>query len=275
MARPMSKRKKKHKDENGNSKQPTTSVPEPKPEPQTDWLGLVAGLLATSGLAIIIVNNDSKGVVISAWVAMGFAVALVVFKLWKRFTWPFWRKAVALGLLIGAFGYVAHSNITERLRPSYVFVAPGVWMNNDTWYLFVNHRGSKTSYNVQILFLDADRGEFLRRTKTSLSPEDLESEQALVTFPEINPLGRGSIFAQHFNWKPFAPENSHFNAAITWRDGGVNEELEIVKIQEKWAYAMKVRDRDSGKELLRCHDLNFPSDESAPSCFPDVVKTSN
>jgi len=267
MALPMSKRKKKHKNPDSN---PPASPAEPKPEAQTEWFGLVLGLLVTFALSIIIINNDSKTVVISAWLAMAVAVGLVLYKLWKAVSWAVWEKVVAVSVTMIVFGYFASTSIRDRLRPSYVFVAPGVWLNNDTWYLLVNHRGPKTSSNVQILFQDADRGEYLRRTQQSLSADDLNSEQFLVNFPEINPLGRGSIFAQHFLWKPFSPQHSHFSATVTWRDGGVNEEIEIVKIQGKWAYAMKVSDRETGKELIHCRDKDFPSNEVLPACFPDV-----
>jgi hypothetical protein len=124
---------------------------------------------------------------------------------------------------------------------------------------------------VQVLFIDEDRKDYAR-TQTSFTPADVNSYQTLWSLPEVNPMGRGSIFAQQMFWKPFNLPHSRFTAEITWRDGGVHEELQIAKVNEKWQYAMQVSDRESKKELIRCRDKDFPSTEALPPCFPDLTQ---
>jgi hypothetical protein len=184
-----------------------------------------------------------------------------------------WSRFIRLGLLgvvwVTFLGAAGHS--IKVAMPSFVFVVPGIWLNGDTWDFIINHRGTRTSYSVEILFVDKDRREYLTRTQKSLTPDDLNSYQMLLRLPEVNPKGRGSVFAKQFMWKPFSPLRSHFEAEITWRDGSVHEEVEIAKIQDKWTYAISLTDRESGKSLLRCHDKEFPSTETLPPCFPAVT----
>jgi hypothetical protein len=72
-------------------------------------------------------------------------------------------------------------------------------------------------------------------------------------------MGRRSIFAQQMFWKPFNLPHSRFTAEITWREGGVHEELQIARVNEKWQYAMQVSERESKKSLLWCRDKEFLS----------------
>jgi hypothetical protein len=269
----MSKRhKKKH---NGNQSEKKDTEPVKPAEPKTDWFGIVVPLLISFGLAIVIVNNEARAVIIGAWFCIAIALSWIAHKLWQGLRWAVWKKYASVILLAAVFIFLAHANIRERLRPSFVFVSPGVLLNNDTWYMIENHRGPKTSYNGQILFTDVDRLDFLRLSQQSFSDADTRSYTVLIPFSEVNPMGRGNIFAQHFLWKPFTLSHSHFTADITWRDGGVTEELEIANVQDKWVDSIKVRDRETGKELLRCHDEKFPSSEAAPPCFPDVTQPGN
>ena len=177
-------------------------------------------------------------------------------------------------VITGVFLWFAQRNIAERLKPSFVFVVPGVWLNEDAWAFLINHRGPKTSYNTQILFVDQDRKNALKHRQTSLSPADIDTFQVLLSFPEVNPMGSGSIFAQQFQWKPLNSTRSRFNAEITWRDGAVHQELEIAKVQEKWTYRIKVIDRDSGKILFWCRDKDYPSAEPTSPCLPRVAQPS-
>ena len=221
-------------------------------------------------MSIIIINNDSAAVLIASWAGLGIALGWCLFKVLKPFTWRLWQKSILIvlaPLLVGSFAY---GNIRERLKPSFVFVVPGVVLNGDSWDFIVNHRGPKTSYSTQILFQDNDRFEYLRRTKQNLTPQDLNSYQTLLSIPEVNPKGRGSIFAKQFRWRPFNFLNSHFTAEITWRDGGAHEEIRIARVQDKWKYAISLDDKETGKNLFRCKDDGFPASDSLPSCFPGI-----
>jgi len=241
---------------------------------KTDWFGVAVPLLISFGLAILIINNDSPRVLVLAWMSVGGAVVWAIVKLLQRLRWVWWKKTIPAGITLVFIAYFGYQNIRERLRPSFVFVTPGVLLNEDTWDFIVNHRGSKTSYNPQILFVDEDRLEYLRRTTKALTPEDFKSYQLLLSLPEMNPKGRGTVFAKQFQWKPFSLTNSHFTAEITWRDGSAREEMRIAKVKKDWKYSIVVRNKETGKFLYRCQDENFPStDANLPSCLPDIVAT--
>jgi hypothetical protein len=241
---------------------------------KTEWFGAIFPLVLGLGVQYVIPIESAFGAYFG-WFCYAVALGLLLRLLWKQIAWLRFAKGLLVCVIAGVFLWVAQRNIVERLRPSFVFAAPGVWLNEDTWAFLMNHRGPKTSYNTQILFVDQDRKDALTHMQTSLSPADINIFQGLLSFSEVNPMGRGSIFAQQFLWKPFSPTHSHFNAEITWRDGAVHQELEIAKRQEKWTYRMKVIDRDSGKILLWCHDKDFPSNEPTPPCFPAAVQPSN
>lgn len=258
----------------GYSKRKSAPQPDDKAEPssreRTDWFGIVVPLLISFGLAVVIINNDTAVVLISAWAGLAVAVGWCLSRFLKRFAWRLWHKAIPIvvaSLLVCSW---ASSNIRERLKPSFVFVIPGVVLNGDTWDFVVQHRGSKTTYSTQILFQDDDRLEYLRRTKEALAPEDVNGYQFLLSIPEVNPKGRGSIFAKQFQWKPFNFANSHFTAEITWRDGGAHEEIRIARIQNNWKYAISLDDKETGKNLFRCKDDGFPAVDPLPPCFPGI-----
>ena len=239
------------------------------------WFWSVVFFLISLGFPIVFPNADSVPLMYFGWTLWGLTLALLLLAFWLQPVGKRWAKIVLSFVAVFVFLLAAHRNIVQRLRPSFVFMAPGVVLNGDTWDFITNHRGPKSSFNVQILFMDEDRKNYLTRTKTSLTPDDINSEQALWALPEVNPLGRGNIFAQQLIWKPFNLSFSHFTAEITWRDGSVHEELQIARVQDKWQYAMRVNDRESGKRLIWCRDKDFPSNETLPPCFPDVVKESN
>jgi hypothetical protein len=226
-------------------------------------------------LPIVFPKAESDHLVYFGWTLWGLTLALFLLGFWLQIVWKRWVKGALAFVAVFVFFWVAHRNIVQRLRPSFVFMVPGVVLNGDTWDFITNHRGPKSSSNVQILFIDEDRKYYLTRNKTSLTPDDINSEQALWALPEVNPMGRGNIFAQQLVWKPFNLSLSHFTAEITWRDGSVHEELQIARVQGKWQYAMQVNDRESGKRLIWCSDKEFPSNETLPPCFPDVIKESN
>jgi hypothetical protein len=211
-------------------------------------------------------------VVYCGWFLWGLTVALFLVGVWQQLKSPRWAKLLLVLASASVFLWAAHRSIIERLKPSFVYISPGVIFNGDTWDFIANHRGSRTSFSVQMLFIDEDRKDYLSRTQTSFTPADVTSYQTLWSLPEVNPMGRGNIFAQQLLWKPFNLPRSRFTVEITWRDGGVHEELQIARVNEKWQYAMQVSDRESKKRLLWCRDKEFPSSEVLPPCFPDITQ---
>lgn len=227
------------------------------------------------GFRLVVPNPESTLAIYLGWLLWLPPAILLAIIFWQHFSWPLWIKTPSVCLFAVVFLWAAYRNIVGRLEPSFVFVAPGVVVNGDSWDFITNHRGPKSSSNVQILFIDEDRRNYLTRTQTYLTPSDISSYQALWSLPEVNPGGRGSIFAQQFIWKPFNFQLSHLTAEITWRDGTVHEDIRIARVDNKWQYLMQVTDPESGKKLISCRDKDFPSSEVLVPCFPDVVKMSN
>jgi len=244
-----------------------------KPEHKINWFELTVPLLIGFGLTVLVANNDAQTVVIAAWAGIFLSAAWLAHKLWTHVSFASWKKSIAALVAASLLSWFAYSSIQERLRPSYVFLNPGPWLLDGRWDLVVNHRGSKTSYGVQILFVDEDRLDSLKRSQKVLSPADLDSYQAILTIPEVNPKGRGTVFAKQFIWRPFSPEKSHFTVEITWRDGRAHEDLRIARVQEKWAYAMSLSNPETGRHLFDCKDPNYPSQDALPACFPGIVST--
>jgi len=274
----MSKRRG-HKSKKHEQKQAEPAAPKVEshapiaaPVQKINWFEVIVPLLIGSGLSVILANNDAQVVVIGSWTGIFISLLWCVFKLWPSLPFAWWKKSTATLIAIFLLGWFAYSDMRERLRPSYPFLHPGVWFTDGRWDLIVNHRGPKTSYSVQILFVDEDRLEFLKRTKKSFDPADLNSYQTTLSIPEVNPKGRGTVFAKQLIWRPFSPEKSHFTTEITWRDGRVHEDIRIARVQDNWFYAMSVSNPETGKHYFDCKDAGFPSPDSLPACFPRITE---
>ena len=268
------RKKKKNRKYDGGQPPPSTLPPSPTPNHanpavhRTEWFWHIVTLFISLGFAIVVNNTDSEVVLYFGWCVWGLTLGLFLHALFLKLVWSLWTKVAFVLAAICIFLWAAHSNIQERLRPSFVSVVPGVLFNGDSWDIIANHRGPKTSYSTQILFVDHDRQDYVAHPQSTLSLADINSYQVLWTLPEVNPMGRGTIFAQQMVWKPYNLAHSHFIADISWRDGSVHEELEIAKVQDTWQYAMKVTNREGGKTLVPCHDKLFPSNAPLSPCFP-------
>jgi hypothetical protein len=278
----MGKHKKRRKKKNAGNNRPSREVHNTLPLATNQsanqqivtrpWFWSIVSFFAALGFPLILPTTDSPIVVYSGWLLWSFPIGLFLIGLWQQLGIPRWTKTVLVLAVAALFSWAAHRNIIERLKPSFAFIVPGVVLNGDEWDFIANHRGSKSSSNVQVLFTDEDRKDYLTHSQTSLTPADINSYQVLWSLPEVNPMGRGSIFAQQLIWKPFNLEHSHFTAEITWRDGSIHEELQIARINEKWQYAMRISDRETGKNLVWCRDKDFPSSDAVPVCFPEMTQ---
>jgi len=149
---------------------------------------------------------------------------------------------------------------------------PGPWLNNNTWDFIIGHKGPKTSRSVEILFTDADKQREVLQRSTFLSQQDIEKYQKILNYPEVNPKGRGHVFATQFLWTPLVPDHEHYTMQITASDRTVHEEMQIERVNNKWLYAMDVTDWETKKILLSCKDSGFPNGPSAKNrCFPDAT----
>lgn len=203
-----------------------------------------------------------------------FAFVLFARAFWEDFDWPRWIKTVVASASSVAFVIVFVLMIRIALRPSFVFLFPGAVMNGGTWDFIVNQRGPETLYAVEFLFIDEDKAAELRKRK-EITPSDLASMQQSFRFPEVNPKGRGSIFARQFLWKPSSFEHEHFSVEITTRNARFHEDMRIEKASGKWLEGITVKDAEKNKILLVRGDDGFPhassSHEKLPRCFPEIT----
>ncbi len=156
---------------------------------------------------------------------------------------------------------------------SFVYLSPGPWIVTGSWDLIVNHRGPQPSYNVEILFVDQVRREqVLSALKTSLTQADLDSYQFLRKFPEVDPKGRGSVFATQLIWSPPVPDHERYAIEITWRDGRVHQDLQIERVEDKWFWATQITDSETKRVLVNCKDKGFPYGPAGDKpCFPEMA----
>lgn len=109
--------------------------------------------------------------------------------------------------------------------------------------------------------------------KSIVSEADINSFQKIAHFQELDARGLGSAFATQFLWKPSIPDHEHYDITITWRDGSVSEDLAIERIENKWLWAMTVKDRANGTMLAECNDPGISLGASAkPRCFPEMTE---
>jgi len=268
----MGKRKKR-KHETQQRNQPV-SAPTQSKRPLLKEAGFWTAILflLSLGFPIVFPDTGSAPTVYLGWGFWGLTLVLFLVAIHQHSVMPLWVMVGCSLVALAAFLWIARRSISYRLRPSFVYMVPGVVLNGDTWDFIANHRGPKSSQAVQVLFIDNDRKDYLRSTQRELSVADLNSYQIIWNLPEVNPMGHGSIFAQQLLWKPFSLEHSHFSAEITWRDGSVHEEIEIAKIQDKWQYSMTVTDRDTSTTLLSCRDAGLASGEALAPCFPGFTQ---
>jgi hypothetical protein len=165
-------------------------------------------------------------------------------------------------------------NIAEP--QSFPFLVPGVWVNSNAWDFIVNHRGPKPSYNVEILFVDDVKRDQVTKGKTSISPDELNSYQQILKYDEVDPKGRGRIFARQFLWTPPIADHERYTIDATWRDGSIHQELQIERVDEKWFWATQIKNNETGELLVNCRDKGFPGagPQLAP-CFPAMLNPGN
>jgi hypothetical protein len=258
--------------------------------------GLAAGLFVWGYPALAQEPNVLVGWPLYAlalgWALSALALALIAKSLWRQFAWSKHRKIfIVAGTVVGC-AVMAVLTIHAAIEPSFAFIAPGVVVNGDTWLFVVNQRGPQTLYNAEILLVDEDRVAMLKY-KTTVTPSDVASSQFLFRLPEIDPKGRGSVFAKQFLWTPAWFEHEHYSVEITTREAKFHEKLQIEKLTSSgWKYTMTVTNVERGKLLLACRDRGFPRPNEArwkalspsfshflfsnnkklPECFPRVTQ---
>jgi hypothetical protein len=160
MARKKTKKKTKGKPVSSGSLSPNRALP------KTEWFWAIIPLALGLGVQYVIPIESVFGAYFG-WLCYAVALGLPLLLMGKQIAWPRPVKVLLASVIVGAFLWTAHRNIEERLRPSFVFVVPGVWLNGDTWDFIINHRGPKTSYRTEILFVDQDRKDYVTHTQPS------------------------------------------------------------------------------------------------------------
>jgi hypothetical protein len=239
------------------------------------WLWAAVAFFAPIGLSYVFPNGDTVSVVAFGWAFSLSALVALVYLFWTEVRWSRWQKAPVVLLAASAVTAFAYKTIPDRLQESYVLVSPLVWFEDGRWYFGFPHRGPKTCFSTKVFFTDEDRKQNLIQTNQSLGT-NMNTFQSSLLVGDVNPKGHNLTFdAPRIIWKPFSPLNSHFTAEITWRDGGLHEDIRIVRVKNTWQYSIDAKDHDTGKVLLHCHDKDFPSTESSAPCFPEIVKASD
>ncbi len=193
---------------------------------------------------------------------------------WIYVKWPNRFRVPVLVCSFIALGVVSFRWVGYETRPSFTFIVPGVVLGGNSWDFIVNHRGPKSSESVQILFTDDDRKKaILAEHPQLLTPRDINSYQRILEYPEVNPDGRGEIFALQFVWKPFIMDHEHYTMEITDKDHrGLHQELQIENVGGKWYWATQITDSERGERLLDCKDSGFPYGKRASiPCFPKIT----
>jgi hypothetical protein len=115
---------------------------------------------------------------------------------------------------------------------------------------------------------DVDKRDEVFRGKQELSVADINSYMTTLRYSEVSKHNLNALSPPFIMVTPYRFEDAHFTVDITWRDGGVHEDLALAKIQGKWNFKMSVTDGITGKVLVHCRDTDYPSTEALPICFP-------
>jgi hypothetical protein len=270
VSRKKSNRGRRNKQPNPPDPPQPITLPPPTPESKTDLYGLIVGVLSGFFFAVVFVP-DNAFTLYSAWACSAVVLVLSIFK--------FSQKSrlvngafIVIGLTIIAVS--AFYQTQDRLRPSFVYIVPGFEIVGPqrAWAFLARPQGPNTVFNAQIMLIDIDkRDEVTRSGKQVLDATDIASYMTIVRYPEISKHNLNALSPKAIILIPYEFEDSHFEAAITWRDGGIHEDLAVARIRGKWNYRISVSDGTTGKLLVHCRDADYPSLEALPVCFPRLT----
>ena len=111
--------------------------------------------------------------------------------------------------------------------------------------------------------------------RDSATVSELNASQKELRFEEVDPEGRGAIFARQFLWKSPVFEHEHFSVEVSSRNGKFHQELYLERVDGKWNYATFVKNAETDKTVFSCRDRGFPQSiaipiESQQLCFPGL-----
>ncbi len=202
-----------------------------------------------------------------------FGFISCAFAFWEYFEWSAKLKVPILAIATVASAIFGTRWVRDITRPSFTFVVPVIVVDGNSWDFVINHRGSKSSESVQMMFVDLDkRNVVLGEKKPLLTPQDMDSYERILTFLEVNPMGRDHLYAMQFIWTPLDFAHEHYEIEVTAKDRSVHQDLQIENVNGKWEWATQIKDTETGDQLLNCKDAEFPYGSKAPiRCFPEVT----
>jgi hypothetical protein len=265
MSRKKNKRGRRNKPPNAPGPQPI-ALPPSAPESKTDLYGLIVGVLSGFFFAVVFVP-DNAFTLYSAWACIAVVLIFSVFKFSRRSRLV---NGVVIVIGLAIIAVLAFYQTERRLRPSFVYIVPGfeIFGPQRVWAFLPRPNGPNPIFNAQITLIDTDMRDEVTRGKEHLNSADIASYTKFVRYPEISKHNLDALSPKVILVVPYNFEDSHFEVAITWRDGGIHEELAVARILDKWNYKISVSDGRTGNVLVHCRDADYPSMEALPVCFP-------
>ncbi len=250
----------------GKAKQQGYKNAKDRQQRRSYWFGFW-GLIATIvGFGYAVTAPEPSPFVGSGIFTVAFVLAL--FAWWehsrlRKSTKITITLVMAAAAIIGGYRWIVRITM-----PSFVFVKPGIWLEDGRWVMVMEHGGTRPVYNIEAVFSDQDRLAAFRANPSDLiliSGADLK-----LRFDELDP--NGAISARSFTWPPLNADHEHYSVDISTRDMRMVETLNIERVGGKWDYAVKLTD-DTNRIVLFCRDADFPISTEWPAalspCFPD------
>lgn len=239
------------------------------------WMCLTIGGLPLIGVTV----HLGFGIAVLSMAFILFIWGLSIFS--KVLERPLSKRALifttaALG--IPYFGFIARQAVSQYRKDhqprSFVFVSPATWFpEKKQWAFIVTHRGSGNTFHIRVMFNDMDRSA--RYGGALYTPEQIRECTAIVDFEEIDSVGLIGAFSM-FPWTPLDPERQHYFLNISYRGGLVIEDLQIHRINGRWAYRMNAGEvASSPTTLIDCRDPDFPAQvwekKKMQPCYPKII----
>lgn len=161
--------------------------------------------------------------------------------------------------------------------PSFVFVVPGVVVNENAWDFIIKHEGPQEVESIDLMFVDSNKLRTIQKTTPPQTVVLPSQYSVFLHIDKVYPKGRGSLFAKQFIWKPESLEHEQYAIDVSASSGRFHEDLFVEQVEGKWTDAAKVQDVDTKRIIFACRDHNFPR-PLAPTiiakknCWPDWVK---
>jgi len=205
---------------------------------------LLVGVLLGFFLAVVFVPDSA----LTLYFAWACGAVVLIWSIYKFSPWSRFVNGVLTVIGLAIIAVTAFYETEDRLRPGFVYIVPGFEIVGPqrAWAFLPKPKGPKTIFNAQITLIDIDKRDEVTRGKQVLDAADVPSYMTIVRYPEISKHNLNALSPKAIILIPYKFEDSHFEAAITWRDGGIHEDLAVARIRGKWNYKISVSDGTTG-----------------------------